>query len=566
MINWCCRSTGGRALGITICLFGLTFLLITPVYDQPDDSTMGLVVSGYGNVDGPDEHLFYSNILIGLILKQLYLTAPLVPWYGAYLLLIQFLAHWILLSAILLLKRDYRCVVGYILFYLVVGIYCLTHTQFTTTAFLAGMAGLAVFLSSLFLDAEGSHHSWLKWIGALCLIASSMIRYASFQMLVLASVPLLLVTVFHYLKVINFKPYLVPAAVAVIGVLGCKMYDTQYYQQDDDWRDFVQYHAAVSGVTEFVLVPYTEETKPVFENVGWSYADYLMIRNFNYLDPETFSSANLRNFKKQKNAMNLRKHPPVMQARVNAFKTALTNPVSVFCIVAAIFFASLNQKHCWQRSIVKWLLMWSALIMLGLIIYKKLPERVFIPLSALPLYLSLLLNLPDLVSQIEKMKFKKHLVFRTGVLLLFLAASVSVWGQVKRSDWMVDSGVGFKNDLKYLKEMWPDMVFLTSCRFPVSLFLPLDNQSEIQGLKWLYLTGRQGSPLFQQKMKVYGIHSPYTELYETDRLYLILHPRLIPLLKLYFKQHYDVEPELKEVYGGKYFHVYNVSVPGVNKM
>lgn len=565
VINWCYKSTGIWTLGITICLFALTFLLITPAYDQPDDPTMALVASGYGNVDGPDEHLIYSNVLIGLILKQLYLTAPLVPWYGAYLLLIQFLAHWILLYALLLSLRDYRCVLGYLLFYLVVGVYLLTHIQFTTTAFLIGMAGLSVILVSLFLDSKGSHCRWLKWLGALCLIISSLIRFASLQMLVLASAPLILVCVFHYFKVINLKPYLVPAAVAIIGISSCKFYDTHYYQQDEDWRNFMQYHAAAAQVSNNVLVPYTEETRKVFDDTGWSHADYLMIRDFNYLDPDTFSSANLKRFDKQKNATNLRKHPQVLQARVNAFKNLFTNSVSVISLIAAIFFASLNQKNCWQRSIVKWLLMWSALIMLGLIIYKKLPERVFIPLTALPFYLSLLLNFPDLSSQIKNQKFKKHFVFRTGVLLLFLAATASAWGQVKRSDLMVMGNIRFKNDLKNLQGSWPDKVFLAQCRFPVDLFLPLDNQSEIQGMKWLYLTGRQKSPLFQQKMKEYGIHSAYTELYETDRLYLIMLPRFIPLFESYLKQHYDVDLEFKNVYSGGHFQVYRVSTSARDK-
>ncbi|MCA9020920.1 MAG: hypothetical protein KDA74_12300, partial [Planctomycetaceae bacterium] len=238
---------------------------------------MGLVVSGYGNAGGPDEHLIYSNVLIGLILKQLYLTAPLMPWYGAYLLLVQFLSHWILLYALLLLNRDYRCVLGYLLFYLVVGIYCLTHTQFTTTAFLAGMAGLAVILSSLFLDSKGPHCRWLKWMGAILLIASSLIRYPSFQMLILASVPLLLGTVFHFFKVIEWKRYLIPAAVAVIGVFGCKIYDTHYYQVDDDWRNFISYHAAAADVSNYVQIPYTEKTRFVFDKVGWSLIDYLMV-------------------------------------------------------------------------------------------------------------------------------------------------------------------------------------------------------------------------------------------------------------------------------------------------
>ncbi|MCA9020705.1 MAG: hypothetical protein KDA74_11210 [Planctomycetaceae bacterium] len=210
---------------------------------------------------------------------------------------------------------------------------------------------------------------------------------------------------------------------------------------------------------------------------------------------------------------------------------------------------------------MKWLLMWSVLIMAGLIIYKKLPERVFIPLCALPLYYSLLLNLPNLVAQVQTKIFNKYVVFRSGVLLLFLAASISAWGQVRRSDQMVRINTRFKHDLKHLREKWPDKVFLAGCSFPVGELFPLDNQTELKDLKYLYLTGRQGSPLFQQNMKSYGIHSPYTDLYETDSLYLILYFRLIPLFKLYMKQHYDVDLELEKIYEGGHFHVYRVSVP-----
>ena len=159
-LNWCCKSTGVWALGVTLCLFGLTFLILTPVYDTNDDPSMALVASGYGNVGGADEHLLYSNVLIGIVLKRLYEAAPLVPWYGSYLLLIQFLVHWVLLYVLLLLNRNYVSVLVYCLFYLVVGVYCLTHLQFTTTAFLAGMAGLSMILASIMLDAQRLHCGW----------------------------------------------------------------------------------------------------------------------------------------------------------------------------------------------------------------------------------------------------------------------------------------------------------------------------------------------------------------------------------------------------------------------
>ena len=61
-------------------------------------------------------------------------------------------------------------------------------------------------------------------------------------------------------------------------------------------------------------------------------------------------------------------------------------------------------------------------------------------------------------------------------------------------------------------------------------------------------------------MKAYEIESPYTELFETDRLLLIFHPKLNFVLKGYLKQHYGVEIELKSAYEGGYFQVYPVKI------
>lgn len=559
-VNWCCKSTGVWALVVIIGLFGFSFLILTPVYDTNDDPSMALVASGYGNAGGPDEHLLYTNVLIGHVLKQLYEAAPLIPWYGCYLLVIQFLAHWILLYALLSLNRTYFSVLGYILFYLTVGVYCLTHLQFTTTAFLIGMAGLSMILSSLILDAQGPHHRWLKWGGALCLIASSLIRYASLQLPILASIPLLVCIVFHLFRSINFRWYLLPAALTVISVLGCHFYDRHYYQQDEDWNHFLQRHDVAAKLINFAQIPVTDQTKPLFAQVGWSSFDYWMLRNWIYLDSETYSLSRMQEFKKQTDALSLRKIPQVMTYRVNMFKAAFSHPIFVVCSLSALFLAWLNPRALWQRTIVKWMLMWSALIMLGLISSMKLPERIVIPLGALSFYFTMFLNLPLLISQIDLKEFNKNLVFRLGALMLLLAACVICRGEVQRSDQNVKYNARLKQDIQYLQQKWPDKVFLSVYTFPIEHFLPLDNQSEIRNLKYLYLTGRQGSPLFNEKIKGYGIKSPYTDLYETDRLYLLFHPKMIPVLKIYFKQHYGVDLEFNSVYEGGYFQVYPVTL------
>src|SRR5262249_15018753 len=83
---------GSLALGVVLAL--------TPRYETNDDAAMNLVAAGRGFVERPDEHLVYSNVLIGLALKALYQLAPSVPWYGGL---------WFLISCASLVAICYAC-------------------------------------------------------------------------------------------------------------------------------------------------------------------------------------------------------------------------------------------------------------------------------------------------------------------------------------------------------------------------------------------------------------------------------------------------------------------------
>src|SRR5580704_14069803 len=64
-----------------------TLAIFTPRFETNDDAGMNAIVAGRIFVDRPDEHLIYSNVLIGMGLKGLYQATPNVPWYGGYLFL-----------------------------------------------------------------------------------------------------------------------------------------------------------------------------------------------------------------------------------------------------------------------------------------------------------------------------------------------------------------------------------------------------------------------------------------------------------------------------------------------
>lgn len=548
-----------RAAGIVICLFGLTFLILTPVYDTNDDPVMGLVASGYGTVVGPDEHLLYTNVLIGFILKQLYILAPLIPWYGGYLLLTQFVAHWFLLYSMLLLGRNRLVLFSYLMFYVGVGVYFLVHVQFTSTAFLIGLAGLSLIMVSLILDSRERHRPWLKWEGACCLIFASLVRFQSLQMLVLASLPMLLLLFYQYFGSLKIKVYLLPTALAVIGVLGGHYYDAQYYQQDEEWGEFLTCHAAFAPLINDTEIPYNEQTQQIFADVSWSRPDYRALREWVYLDRDKFSLDRLKRFQQQIDTLPLRQMPEVSASRKQAARHAITRPVTYFSLFATLVFTFLGQKGSWQRKSIKWSVVWCVLIMAYLIIYRKLPDRVFSCLIALSFYFTLLINVAGREGQAAAGRiFCGPLLLKTGMAMLLLLSSVMLLGYVSWSDRIVKRNTRFKQDVQLLKEKLPDNVFVAVWTFPIERFLPLDNQSEFKDFKYLFLNGRQGSPLFRKKLKAFRIESPLNELLGSRRIFFISHPKMDSILRDYFNEYYGSEVFLNQLYVGGNFVIYQL--------
>src|SRR5688572_28503851 len=66
---------------ISVALFLVCF---TPIYETNDDVVMMNTASGqfFGQ---PSEHLIFTNVLIGFVLKVLYSMTEQVDWYAAYL-------------------------------------------------------------------------------------------------------------------------------------------------------------------------------------------------------------------------------------------------------------------------------------------------------------------------------------------------------------------------------------------------------------------------------------------------------------------------------------------------
>ena len=89
---------------INFVLFCLIYFFFTASFQTNDDVGMMLEAAGVAIAAEPTEYLLFSNVLIGILLKNLYQISTSVAWYGWYLVGSLFVAHWAILYVIL--KRN----------------------------------------------------------------------------------------------------------------------------------------------------------------------------------------------------------------------------------------------------------------------------------------------------------------------------------------------------------------------------------------------------------------------------------------------------------------------------
>src|SRR5690242_9503375 len=155
-----CESRAMRAplmcsLLAVFALLTISVVVFQPSYDTNDDVFMTMIAAGRGFCPAPDEHLVFTNIIIGRGLKHLYTLWPDVPWYGGYLLAVHYVAQVAVCYCVLATRprravapfapdralsrrHSFRRRLGlYVTYFVIVELVFLNNLQFTTTAFLA---------------------------------------------------------------------------------------------------------------------------------------------------------------------------------------------------------------------------------------------------------------------------------------------------------------------------------------------------------------------------------------------------------------------------------------------
>src|SRR5512134_961001 len=265
------EHTPMRALAVSVLLSGglvaLTLGLFDPFFTN-DGAVMAMIASGTGVALRPDEHLVFTNVLVGRVVAALYDRAPDVPWYGLHLVGVQAVAWTGLFHACLARGVTVRRVSLCVLTYGVVGLALLVNLQFSSTAFLVAMAGGCLWMAA----AEGGASGRGTAAAAILLMAlGSLERFDPF-VLVLALGGLAGVLV------AGGRPgprWWAIGACATLLAVGSFAYDRHVYRQDPGWRAFREFIPLLPEITDYgrgsAVGP---EGAPALARAGWSENDH----------------------------------------------------------------------------------------------------------------------------------------------------------------------------------------------------------------------------------------------------------------------------------------------------
>lgn len=286
-------TTGGggrplRSIAMSIITVSFLFLLQQIVcgshFETNDDFAHVMVLSGALPNTVPDAHLLTPNVLLSLVLKQLYSLVPAIPWYFLNLLAMQWLGA-VALQWLLIKRLGTAFGIGaFAAFFVLVQSYILTFLQFTSTAIFAGSAGCLLLIELCCI--QGCSIVLAGLTSAVLIGLSALLRYQSCLLSIALAIPVIFLA-----RVEKGAARWVCLGWMLTAALLCltlNSLNAAYFNSSRDWRSFYSTRADLTRLIDFGGYAGTRNS-PVLRSAQWTENDGAMLQNFLYCDPEIFS-------------------------------------------------------------------------------------------------------------------------------------------------------------------------------------------------------------------------------------------------------------------------------------
>ena len=270
-----------------ICLVEilLLLLLLPLIFETKDDANMNRIVSGM-ITSKPSEFIIFSNILIGKVLKFLYINIQNVNWYVWYLLFSFFIGYTGILYSFSKIKSQLW--VKIVRHLLIFSVFCFTLLilQFTRIATVSIISGYILILFS-----NNDRKKYYEIIlGVFLIVLGSTIRFYVFLMCFALFIPFIL---FLLKKEQRFKLFYI--TIALLFSIGLNIYSKQYYANTPEFKEYLEFKSLRAKITTHDTPDFTyANQKELVKKIGWTKKDFDVATHFNLdVGHPKFSKENL---------------------------------------------------------------------------------------------------------------------------------------------------------------------------------------------------------------------------------------------------------------------------------
>lgn len=515
------------AIIINIILFVLVLSVFTVQYETNDDVGMQMIVSGF-RTGSPSEYVVFSNILVGKVLQALYSLNLNFNWYTFYIYFIHFVAAVLIL--IVLLKRNQDNVYWGLLFFFVYFFFfeirSLLYLQFTTTAFIIGIAGMSVILT------EENKINIFTVIGCLCIWFCGLIRYSVFGLTILAFILLIA----NELVNKSYKKLLLFSIVIIISFASF-VYDRYYYLKDEDWGRYFKYNSIRARLHSNLLFNYNQACR----DVGWSLNDYVLFTNWFAEDENVFSIEKIQYI-----YTNVKMERKEVENFLNLFAKRVTYQILRFTLAFALIVLLIIGTKDLKNKI---LILVQGCFILTLIVYASIlttpKDRVILSLL-LCFIISLFLSLDwiKLVPWLKKLLSKKYLLYPLIVLGILLLSKFMI-DEKKHSNKNQNLMNFYMKQFSLLNAKTDTVFVLWNPGISFERIPPFSTRYNKSNATFYSMGCFSQTPFHQKILDKFGEQDIYQALIRNDKFYLILKKKskLIDYLTTFYRDHYNIEIE-----------------------
>jgi len=534
------------ALLVTIGFFLLYLLVFRPGYETDDDISIIMMASGYLGGE-PVPFLFFSNVLLGLLLKPLYGLHSSINWEIWFFIILNFSSVWALTWLLFsrLSKTSLRLFGAIVI--LLSDSYFLLHVNFTTIAAFASVAGLISILAAV--PSRMPFRKGLFAVGLVLILAGSLIRIESLVFILVLTLPAIVLC----FRSFDLRNLLIALTAAGILVISCTLFDRLALRLSPEWYSFSIYNQSRTLLQD---TPRLENMDVPARAVGWSGNDLLLFRHWFFADPFTYSLENLQAIVAQV--------PETRPGFATGLKLLLGRLASLdsipyLLLILSTWLGALRYKASRKAVAPIFVTVMVCILLSGYLAWtQKLPYRVFLPMLACCAIFELFIldwcagretGLPPAPRREDRF-------LHIGMLSLIFALVAAVGLTLSQAS--VTTGTNISNQRVY-RQMLTDLnglqesgeISANALIISPTQGIPLEWSNpfflDLPRIQYLDLGWLTFSPPYEAVLRQFEISSVPAAFYQKSNVYLMSHPEMMQAILIFIQEHEGVAVKAEAV-------------------